>query len=297
MKNRILLVAATSLLAVAPHVQSAQNLSKRATVAADASVEVSNIEGQVSITAWDRNEVELTAMLESDKDTLEFEATEQQVRIKVVRPKHQFRESSDAILTLKVPQRARVSAQTVSADVTVAGVKGEQRINTVSGDVHTQAYDEPVSLRTVSGDGVISGSGGKSAVSVTSVSGSTDVSGIRGGFDGQLVSGGLKIDVAAAERIRLKSISGDIDARAELAPGARVEAESVSGTIGLRIKPPVDAEFDIESFSGEIESCFGTRARDKSAYGPGSELQFKQGNGSARVRIQSMSGDISVCDR
>ena len=288
---------AAALLCAVPVAQAAQNLNKRAAVAADATIEVSNVEGRVDVTAWDRNEVELTARLESDEDTLEFEATERQVRIKVVKPKGHFKGSDEAILTLRIPQGARLTAQTVSADVTVDGVRGEQRLHTVSGDVETRAYDEPVALRTVSGDGTIRGTGGKSAVSVTGVSGSIEVGGIRGGFEGQVVSGEIKVELAAAERASLKTISGDIDARLELLPVARVEMESVSGTIGLAAKAPVNAEFDVESFSGEITSCFGAKARDKSAYGPGSELRFTQGTGGARVRIKSMSGDIRVCDR
>jgi hypothetical protein len=73
--------------------------------------------------------------------------------------------------------------------------------------------------------------------------------------------------------------------------------ESISGTVGLVIKPPVNAEFDIESFSGDIENCFGPKARDKSKYGPGSELRFRQGSGGARVSLQTLSGEVSLCDR
>ena len=297
MNIRISLATAAVLLAAAPLAEAAQNLSKRATVAADATIDVSNVEGRVDVTAWDRNEVELTAMLESDEDTLEFEATEQQVRIKVVRPDGHFGGSDEAILTLKIPKGARISAETVSADITVAGVLGEQRLGTVSGEVRTQAYDARVKLSTVSGDGTISGTGGKAAVSVESVSGLIAASGIRGGFDGKVVSGGLTINLAAAERLNARSISGDIDARVELMPTARVEMETVSGTIGLTMKPPVHAEFDVESFSGDIDSCFGSQARDKNRYGPGSELSFTQGIGGARVNINSLSGDITICDR
>lgn len=297
MKIGITMAAAAILLAAAPPAQAAQNLSRRAAVAADAAIEVSNIEGRVDVSAWDRDEVELTAQLESDEDTLEFVATETQVRIKVLKPKDRFKGPHDAILTLKVPQGARLSAQTVSADMVVGGVRGEQRLNTVSGDVTTQAYDEPVTLRSVSGEGTINGTGGKAAISVTSVSGSTEVSGVRGSFEGQVVSGDLRVDLGAAERLKIRSISGDIEARAELLPSARAELESVSGTIGLRIKPPVSAEFELESFSGAIDSCLNEQASDKNAHSPGRELRFTQGSGGARVRIKSMSGDITVCDR
>jgi DUF4097 and DUF4098 domain-containing protein YvlB len=296
MNIRISLAVAAVLLAAAPLANAAQNLNKSATVAADSSIDVSNVRGRIDVTAWDRNEVELTAILESDKDRLEFEATERQVRIKVVTPDDDSGNGDDAILTLKIPKGARISAESVSADITLAGVLGEQRLESVSGEVRTQAYDAPVKLSTVSGDGTINGTGGKAAVTVESVSGLIAASGIRGSYDGEVVSGSLTINLAAAERLNARSISGDIDAHAELMPNARVEMETVSGEIKLTMKPPVNAEFDMESFSGDIDNCFGQKARDKSRYGPGSELSFTQGSGGARVSINSLSGDITICD-
>lgn len=279
MSIRNSLATATLLLAAAPLADAAQNISKRATVAADVAIDVSNVEGRVDVTGWDRSEIELNATLESDKDRLEFEASERQVRIKVVRPNHHFDGPDDAVLTLKIPKGARTSTETVSADITVSGVLGEQRLETVSGEVRAQAYDAPVSLSTVSGDGTISGTGGKAEITVESV------------------SGNFKIDLAAGERLNATSISGDIDARVELLPTARIELETVSGQIGLKMKPPVNAEFDLESFSGDIENCFEQKARDKNRYGPGSELSFTQGSGGARISISSLSGDITICDR
>jgi DUF4097 and DUF4098 domain-containing protein YvlB len=297
MNTRISLAIAAALMAAAPLAGAAQNLNKTATVAADATVDVSNVRGRVEVTGWDRNEVELTAVLENDKDKLEFEATERQVRIKVVTADDDYDNGDDAILTLRIPKGARISTETVSADTTVSGVLGEQRLESVSGEVRSQAYDAPVKLSTVSGDGTITGSGGKAAVTVESVSGLITVGGIRGDFDGEVVSGDLRINLAAVERVNARSISGDVDVRAELMANARVEMKTVSGTIKLTMKPPVNAEFDMESFSGDINNCFGQKARDKSRYGPGSELNFTQGSGGARVSINSLSGDITVCDR
>ena len=56
-------------------------------------------------------------------------------------------------------------------------------------------------------------------------------------------------------------------------------------------------EREIESFSGDIENCFGQTTRDTSKYAPGSELNFTRGNGGARVEIETLSGEISICDR
>jgi DUF4097 and DUF4098 domain-containing protein YvlB len=292
-------LAAAILAAAAPPALGQQTITKTAAVAPDATIEVSNVQGSVEVSAWDKNEVDLVAELESPKDELDFEASERYVRIEVDRPhgKYGHEDEDDANLTLHVPKNAHLVVDTVSAGITVKGVRGEQKLQSVSGEVETQAFDAAVTATAVSGEVTVSGNGGKAEVSTENVSGTTTVGGVRGNFHGEVVSGELRATIAAAERIELNSVSGDIDVNAELTPTSRVDMESVSGTLTLRLKPPVNADFDIESFSGDIENCFGQKARDTSKYTPGSELNFTQGSGGARVEMQTLSGEISICDR
>jgi len=299
MKTRNAWLAAAVLAAAVPPAMAQQKINKRVTVASDATVEVSNVQGGVTISAWDKNEVELTADLKSDKDELEFEASERHVRVEVERPhgKYNHDDEDDAYLTLRVPSGARLIIDTVSAEIGVTGVKGEQSLESVSGEVRTQAFDAPVRANAVSGDITVTGNGGKAAVSTENVSGTSTVTGIRGNYHGEVVSGDLNAVVAGGERLELSSVSGGINLQAELTPAARVELGSVSGTITLKVKAPVNADFDIESFSGDIENCFGQKSRDTSKYTPGSELNFTQGKGGARVEIETLSGEISICDR
>jgi DUF4097 and DUF4098 domain-containing protein YvlB len=292
-------LAATILAAAAAPAMGAQDITKTATVAPDATVEVSNVQGSVEISAWDKNEVELVARLESDKDELKFEATGRNVRIGVERPHGKYGnhgDEDDAFLTLRVPKGARLSVDTVSADIKVKGVLGEQDLQTVSGELATQAFDASVTASAVSGEVNVTGNGGKASVSTDNVSGTTTVTGVRGNYDGEVVSGEIHATVAAAERVELNSVSGDVELDAQLTPAARVKMESVSGELTLRIKPPVNADFDLESFSGDIDNCFGEKARRKSKYTPGSELNFTQGSGGAHVEMQTLSGEISACD-
>ncbi len=291
-------LAAAILAAIAAPAAAQQTINKRATVAPDVTIEVSNVQGSVEISAWDKDEVELVAELESDKDELEFEATQRKVRIEVDRPDgHYGRDQDEAYLTLRVPRGARLDIDTVSANITVGGVRGPQTLQSVSGEVNTQAFDAPVSASAVSGEVTITGNGGKAAVKTENVSGTSTVTGVRGEFQGEVVSGEIQATVAAATNIDINSVSGDIVLHAELAPAGEVDLETVSGTLTLIVKPPVNADFDIESFSGDIDVCFGPKSRSTSKYTPGSELNFTQGKGGARVELQSLSGEIRVCDR
>ena len=149
----------------------------------------------------------------------------------------------------------------------------------------------------VSGEVTVTGNGGKSAVSTENVSGTSTVTGVRGNYKGEVVSGEIHATIAAAERIELNSVSGDIELR------SRTDSDlTARHGVGQRgdlapAEAARECRFDVETFSGDIENCFGPKARDTSKYTPGSELNFTQGSGGARVEMQTLSGEIKICDR
>ncbi|MBM4219978.1 MAG: hypothetical protein FJ171_10195 [Gammaproteobacteria bacterium] len=298
MNTRITWLAAAILAVVAAPAAAQQNITRRATVAPDVTIEVSHVQGPVGVVAWDKYEVELVAVLESVKDELEFGATPRKVRIEVERPAgHHGRNQEDANLVLRAPRGARLEIETVSADIAVTGVHGPQALESVSGEVRTQAFDAPVSAAAVSGDVTVTGTGGKAAVDTSNVSGTSTVTGVRGEFQGAVVSGEIQATVAAATNVEISTVSGEVTLNAELAPAGEIDMETVNGALALNLKPPVNADFDLESFSGDIEVCFGPKSRSTRKYTPGSELVFTQGEGGARVQLESLSGEIRVCDR
>lgn len=279
-----------------------QNIDQTLKTGASPAVDISNVAGKVTVRGWDRKEVQVTGVIEYDKDEFEFTADDKRVVIKV-RPEKQedgrfesHHHERDAVLDIKVPAGSSLNIQTVSADIDVDGIRGTQRLESVSGDVETLVLEAALDVRTVSGDANVRGQG-KAPATLATVSGDLTARGLQGEVEAKSVSGELDIDVADATRLRLKSVSGEINAQAGLTGSARAEIETVSGGVMLKLKPPVNAEFDVESFSGAIENCFGHEAQRKSKYAPGSELRFTQGGGGASVRIGTLSGDVSFCDR
>jgi hypothetical protein len=95
----------------------------------------------------------------------------------------------------------------------------------------------------------------------------------------------------------LRSTSGDLGVRAKATPDARLDFESISGDVRLNLVGKPQAEFDISSFNGEIRNCFGPKPERTDEYAPGRDLQFREGAGSARVRIKTLNGDISLCSK
>jgi DUF4097 and DUF4098 domain-containing protein YvlB len=188
-----------------------------------------------------------------------------------------------------------VSINTVSADIGVLAVRGTQRLQSVSGDMRTETSGEDLECRTVSGDVTIAGSGKKGLVSITTVSGNATATRLAGEVNGSTVSGDFTLGVGETSRSRLRSTSGNLTLQGSLAPDARVDIESISGDVRLDLVGNAGADFDVASFSGEIRPCFGPKPVRTDEYAPGKEWRHQEGGGSARVRIKTLSGDVSVC--
>ena len=291
-------VIATSALLATPAAQAVQNIDRSLPTGATPSVEISNVQGRVTVAAWDQQVVKVTGTIENDQTEFEFTGDQRHVVIKV-RPESgkNHRNHDEAILDIKVPAGASLDINTVSADIGVEGVRGAQRLEAVSGDVKTVAYSEQLDVRTISGDAVVNGTGGKARVDIQSVSGGVTVRGVDGEVEAQSVSGNAELDLGTATRVKLETVSGNLKASLMLASDARLDAESVSGDVNIRFTKPVNGEFELETFSGNIENCFGPKAERKSKYAPGTELRFTQGSGGARVSMDTLSGTISICDQ
>jgi DUF4097 and DUF4098 domain-containing protein YvlB len=289
-------LALPAIFALAPAALAGTPISQRAAADPAGQVEISNTSGSVVVTGWDRNEVEVTGELGEGSERLEFVQGDKLTRVKVILPNRSNRvEATD--LVIKLPAGSSVAVNTVSADVTAHGLRGSQRIQSVSGDVETEAAAEDVECKTVSGNVRVNGNGQRGLLTVTTVSGDATVTKVAGEVNANTVSGNFTVTMGEASRSRLRSTSGDLGVRGRLATDGRLDFESISGDVRLDLEGPVDGEFDVSSFNGDIRNCFGPKPVRTSEYAPGSELRFREGQGGARVRIKTLNGDISVCNK
>ena len=288
------LFAAAALLAASPAVRAGTPINERAAANPAGSVEVSNVAGTVRVIGWDRNEVEVTGELGVGAEKLEFAVADKVTRIKVIRPSKSSN-VEDTDLVVRVPAASRLSVNTVSADIEVQGLLGAQRLQSVSAEISTAAAGEDVECKSVSGDVTVNGSFKKGLLTITTVSGDATALRVAGEVNANTVSGDITLGLGETNRSRVRSTSGDLTMAALLAADGKLDAESISGDVRLELVGAVDAEFDLSSFNGEIRNCFGPKAVSTSEYAPGKELRFREGQGSAHVRIKTLNGDISVC--
>ncbi|MEP7246493.1 MAG: DUF4097 family beta strand repeat-containing protein, partial [Gammaproteobacteria bacterium] len=169
------------------------------TVPADASgvVEISNVAGTITVTGWDRPEVDVKATLEGSVERVDVSSNGNRTTIKVVYPTMSMR-SGEANLHVSVPQRSEVSVSAVSADVTTTGLLGEQGLKSVSGEVHAELTEGAFEAKTVSGGIRLRGNSKAADVRLQTVSGDISFERGAGEVDATSVSGDLRLELAPA---------------------------------------------------------------------------------------------------
>lgn len=296
--NKAIFKYAFGMLALAVAIPTgATEVDETIDAAADGQVDIINISGSVEVYGWSDSVVTVTGELGSKVEELILERNGDRILVKVKVPRNNSSNiSSD--LTVRIPERSSVDVSTVSADITVEDVEGEQMLHTVSGDIETQAYGSDISAQSVSGDVDIRGTGsGKSAdTEAHTVSGDVIITAVSGDVSAEAVSGDIIITDGSFDRVQLNTVNGEIEFAGRLLDGGRLASESVNGDVDVRFTGNVSARFDIETFNGDISNCFGPSAERTSKYTPGWELSFTEGDGDGRVIISTLNGDIDICD-
>ena len=285
-----LLFAGTALAGTPIHQTRAVN--------ADARIDVSNIKGSVTVSAWDKPEVAISGSLGDGAKGLQVDGGADHLTIKVQPPDKQGWFSwgadtrmGDTLLELKVPKAAEMKIEVVSADVSLGGVAGRSlRVDSVSGKLRLDSGAKDVEIGSVSGNIDLTGSAERAHVET--VSGSIRARGLGGQIKFDTVSGDVDADNGSYREINAGTVSGDISLRGKPADGARIEVETMSGDVHLYLPADASARLRASSFSGSIRSDFGSVKEPE--HGPGSSLDATSGSGDGQVKIQTFSGDIEI---
>jgi hypothetical protein len=259
---------------------------------ADGLVKIDSVRGEVIILGWDKDEISVVGELDDLAKELIFEVHGDRSLIKVVMPHGGINWGDGSDLEIRVPKGSRVDFVGVSADTVAEDIIGGVRIRSVSGDIETKNIRGHLMLSSVSGDIKIDDCEG--ALHSSTVSGNVDILSHMGQIDLETVSGSIEIETLENEKMRVKSISGEIDVVSDLLSGAFVDIQSISGEIELELTGDVGAEFEIDAgMSGGIDNELSDDEVFRSRNGRES-LKMKIGDGSGRVRIKTLSADIKL---
>lgn len=270
-------------------------------VSNEASVEISNVRGSVTVRGWDKSTVQITGTLGEGSKGLTIDGSGSHLRIKVEPPGSQgwfsWGSSSnmqDSTLDIRMPRHGSLQVEVVSAVVDASDIAGrELRVETVSGKARLDAKVGELSVDSVSGNVEMNGSADHAKFE--SVSGDIRVMATGGAFKFETVSGDVDSELASYREITGGTVSGDMRLRGTPERSARVEVETMSGDVNLELPADVSGKLHAETFSGSLDTDFGKA--DEPDHGPGRSLDTAVGDGSGSFHLETFSGDIIIRKR
>lgn len=258
-------------------------------VSSDVKITIDNTAGEIIIRGWDKDQVHLSGELGRDVKELDVNQSGNNLQISV--DNRNQRNVSPSDLLLRVPKSSLIVATGVSADIEISGIDNAKlTASSVSGEVSVSADSQWVSLESVSGDIVFKGASPR--ISAESVSGDIELSGISGTVDANTVSGDMELYAGEVKSAKLETVSGDILMKAELSGNGKLGAQTMSGDVTLKLPSSQAGLFRAQSFSGRISTDFGSVS--KASHGPGSHLKYSVGEGGAEIKLESFSGSIRI---
>jgi DUF4097 and DUF4098 domain-containing protein YvlB len=251
-------------------------------------IDLSSIDGDITVTGWTRNEVKVHAESERGRLRWNFSSSRITIETELVRGR-----SGDTSYELSVPQGVRVILRSTSGDLSSKGTHGAVDANTTSGDIDVSDATDRVELQTVSGDVAATGLGGE--VEVGSVSGDVEVHDVDArSLHAESTSGDLVLANVRSKDIAASTVSGEVQYKGTIESGGQYEFRSHSGTISLDIPANASARFSVETFSGELDSDFPVTILPTADKRRGKRIDFTLGGGDAKVVAETFSGDVEI---
>src|SRR5581483_9073145 len=187
----------------------------------DATVIIRNVKGNVRVTGWNQNRVQVDGTLGSGAKPLQITGDTRALEIKVESAGGSgwFGNNDNmgpTSLDVHVPHSAALEVHVVSAPVDIDGLNSRSiTAGSVSGRVH-------LGVRAA-------------AVKVDSVSGDVDLSGSARSFEAQTVSGDVLLRAGSMNKVNLGTVSGRIQLDGAVAPDAAWKIDTMSGDVRLNL--------------------------------------------------------------
>ncbi|MGD8329948.1 MAG: DUF4097 family beta strand repeat-containing protein [Acidobacteriota bacterium] len=275
-----------------------QQVDRRAEVAPDTRVEISNFAGTVRVTGWDRNEVRVQGTLGEGASGLGFDAESDEVQIEVEWPRRRRNEpraeSGESFLEISVPRGATLELEALAASIVVDGVEGEVRIETSAGDITYGGGARRIEADTAAGDIEIDSSATGAVIDAESLAGEVLVQFVDADVSITTVTGDARAIGGRLIEGDFESTSGTFYFEGEIAAGADVGIENFNGDVELLIPEDTAADFDISTYSGSIETEFGYQGQPGEEFTPEQHAEFTLGVGGASVDIETFAGRVAI---
>lgn len=283
--------------------QASDRETRTVTVPANATLDVRNVSGSVTVTPGRGSDVtmEITRVARaSDERRAQLVLSRTPVRVSergrrlvVDAPASADEGSITTRFEISAPAGTNVSVITISGNITISDLTGNVFAETASGDIEIRNATNLTAAKTLSGAIAIEGVRSESDLDVSSVSGTTALRSVRGRhLKLSTISGsvsGVDLDFGGGS---VSTLSGEVRYSGALRAGGEYEFHTHSGNLTIALDPAVGFTLEGRTFSGELSlapALGGATANRRRR-----SLDVTVGDGRASVEVTSFSGRVTI---
>ena len=266
MKRTVLSILALSLLSAAAlpaSVREKRTYEESCGWKAGETVIVENVNGNISVEAWDKETVEAVADVEFrgrrgrtvedviEETSLRVERTAEGIRVRLSRPRATdgasdfwgwvfgggSRVNVNAQFRVRVPAPANVEAETTNGNCSVTGVRGQVDIGTTNGNA--------------------------------------DADDTAGSVDASSTNGDIRVSVRS------------------LPEKARVSCRTTNGSVRLSLPAKINADVDLSTTNGHVKSSYPITMEGGFS---GKHITGRIGDGGASIRCSTTNGNVDLTE-
>ena len=238
-KSILLALAVVSLLALPALAEEREEIHKTIPMDANGSLTVKDVNGSITITAWDRNEAQIDVVKTAHSQEklrearIEITGSGHSINVETKLPEH-ANNSAKVDYDIHVPRGARIfKAETVNGSVKINGPSGRIKAETVNGNVEVWGAADELSAESVNGEVKASVVNGGHRVKLNTVNGAISIqvpASINAHVKADTTTGKIHSDLPLA--IDSSQYGPGGSANANLGSGGEtIELETVNGSI------------------------------------------------------------------
>lgn len=257
-------------------------------VSAGTRLSLENVGGEVTIRAWDRNQVRIQAT-HSSRTRVGIRVSESVLRLTPQGSRGMGAMGGMVDYVLTVPAAMDIQLGGMFADVSIEGTRGSVSVNTVEGNISVKGGAGTLELATVNGKITVEGANAR--LNVRAVSEDIELTNVQGEIQAETVSGDVTLTRIDGRRVEAQTVSGDVRFDGTLRPDGTYSLLTHSGDVIVAIPENASILIQTAVANGEVSASFELPASERSSR---RRQQFRLGSASATLELETFSGDIRL---
>lgn len=280
MRKPMMKTALLALMGLASAAMSAQAVTlkdrfqKTYPLQAGGTVTLDNVNGGVTVEAWDRPEVQVVADKEvKANDSEAAKKAMQQVQIQV------GKSAGKLDIVTKLPKRDNGLFEWMAGKNVNINVKYQVKV----------PRNAVLDLETVNGGVRLAGTHGKAEVETTN--GALAIEGVHGNLDLETTNGSISV-VRSAGAVKAETTNGSIEVElSEVPDGSDLSFGTTNGSVTVRLPRDIRVSLDAATSNGRVTSDFDVEGADSKSR---RRLSGDINGGGGKLHVRSTNGSVTI---